>query len=264
MLLAAACKVDTTVTVTVREDGSGVVRVTAALDPDAVKAAEAGGGKLEDRVRLGDLGKAGWTLEPWVRAPDGSAQVTFSKPFTSPAQVAGIIQELNGAAGPLRDVTVTRDAGTFSTSYSVHGTLDLQQLQTGLAADQDVVGSLVGQQVDVNAVDQALLADLKDALGVHVKVELPGKTSTIDGVTGQTTAIDESSSVLDTTRVILVTVAVGLVVLALVVLLWPGRRRRRRVNRRRGVATTRGSAPANRAQSWTLPPAAHPPDVDPS
>jgi hypothetical protein len=264
MLLAAACKVDTTVTVKVRDDGSGVVSVTAALDPDAVRAAEAGGGKLEDRVRLGDLGKAGWTLAPWVRAPDGSATVTFSKPFTSPSQVAGIIQEVNGAAGPLRNVTVSRDEGTFATSYSLKGTLDLQNLQTGLAADQGVVGSLTGQQVDVNAVDQALLADLKDALGVHVKVELPGKTTTIDGVGGKTTAIDESSSVLDSGRVILVTVAAVLIILAIVVLLWPGRRRRRRVNRRGGRAATAGTAPATRAQSWTLPPAAHDPYEDPS
>jgi hypothetical protein len=263
LLALAGCKVDTTVTVKVRDDGSGVVSVTAVLDPDAVKAAEVGGGKLEDRVRLGDLTKAGWTLEPWVRAPDGSARITFSKPFSSPSEVAGIVKELNGTAGPLRDVTATRDKSTFSTNYSAKGTLDLSQLQTGLTADQDVVGSLLGQRVDVNGVDQQLLADLKDALGLHVKVELPGKTVTIDGVNGQTSAIDESTSVLDTTRVILVTVAVVLVVLAVVVLLWPGRRRRR-VNRRRAPATTRGSAPGTRAQSWTLPPAAHPPDADPS
>ena len=80
MLLAAACKVDTTVTVTMHDDGSGVVTVTAVLDPDAVKAAESGGGKLEERVRLGDLGAHGWTVQPWARAADGSAQITFTKP----------------------------------------------------------------------------------------------------------------------------------------------------------------------------------------
>jgi hypothetical protein len=238
MVLAAACKVDTTVTVKMHDDGSGVVSVTAVLDADAVRAAEAGGGKLEDRVRLGDLAQAGWTAGSWVRAPDGTARITLSKPFSSPSDVAGIMHELNGTAGPLRDVTVTRDVGTFATTYQAKGTLDLQQLQTGLTADQDVVGSLVGQRVDVNAVDQQLLADLKDALAVHVKLDLPGKTTTVDGVNGRTTAIDESTSVLDTTRVVLVTVAVVLVVLAVVVLLWPGRRRRRRAARRGRPAPT--------------------------
>src|SRR5438105_12656811 len=90
LLLLAGCKVDTTVSIKVHKDGSGVVTVTAVLDPDAVKAAEAGGGKLEDRVRLGDLTKARWTVTPWARSADGSAQIVLSKPFRSPAEVAGI------------------------------------------------------------------------------------------------------------------------------------------------------------------------------
>ena len=97
----------------VRDDGSGVVTVMAVLDPDAVRAAEAGGGKLEDRVRLADLTKAGWTVQPWARAADGSAQIVLSKRFTSPDQVAGIMREVSGTTGPLRDVSVTRDRGAF-------------------------------------------------------------------------------------------------------------------------------------------------------
>ena len=262
MLLAAACKVDTTVTVKVRDDGSGVVTVTAVLDPDAVKAAESGGGKLEDRVRLGDLTKAGWTVQPWARATDGSAQITLSKPFSSPQQAAAIVKELNGTAGPLRDVTVSRDKGTFSTSYEAKGTLDLKDLQTGLTGDRDVVGSLLAQHVDAGAVDQSLLADLKDSFGLTVKVELPGKTTTVKGVNGQVTGINESTSVLDTTKVILVTVAIGLVVLAIVVLLWPGRRRRRRATRGRARGATPGTTPASAAPSSRPRRAAPPPGAD--
>jgi hypothetical protein len=260
VLLAAACKVDTTVTVTMHDDGSGVVTVTAVLDPDAVKAAESGGGTLEDRVRIGDLANAGWTVEPWARAADGSAQITFTKPFTSPEQATAIVKELNGTAGPLRDVTVTRDSGTFSTSYSTTGTLDLKDLQTGLTSDQDVVGSLLVQSVDAGAVDQALLADLRDSFGLTVKVELPGGTTVVKGEQGKTTPVDASTSVLDTTKVILVTVAAALVVLAIAVLLWPGRRRRRRASRRGGSATP-GSPSASRAPSPRPRRVAPPPDV---
>jgi hypothetical protein len=264
MLLAAACKVDTTVTVKVHDDGSGVVSATAVLDADAVKAAESGGGKLEDRVRLTDLSKAGWTVSPWTSAADGSAQVTLSKPFRSPEEAAAIVKELNGTVGPLRDVAVTRDAGAFSTSYAAKGSLDLKNLQTGLTGDPGVVGSLLVQHVDAGAVDQALLADLRDSFGLTVKVELPGRSATITGVKGKVTAIDESTSVLDTTRVVLVTIAVVLVIVAIVVLLWPGRRRRRRATRRSARATTRGTAPTSGAQPVRLPPAAHPPDAGPS
>jgi hypothetical protein len=236
MLVAAACKVDTTVTVKVHDDGSGVVVVHAALDADAVKAVEAGGGKLEDRVRLGDLSKAGWTAAPWVRTADGSAQLTLTKSFSTPEQATAIVREISGTAGPLRDFVVARDAGTFSTGYSSTGTVDLKNLQTGLTTDRDVIGSLIGQQIDAGAVDQSLLADLRDSFGLTVKVELPGGTTVVRGVGGRETAIDASTSVLDTTRVILVTVAVVLVALAVIVLVWPGRRRRgrRRAGRPRG------------------------------
>jgi hypothetical protein len=237
-LVAAACKVDTTVSVKVHEDGSGVVTVTAVLDADAVKAAEAGGGKLEERVRLGDLTQAGWTVKPWRRARDGSAEIVLSKPFSSPSQVAGILREVSGTTGPLRNVTVTRDEGLFSTSYSAHGTLDLQGLQTGLTTDPDVVASLTNQQVDVNAIDQSLLADLREAFGLKLAIDLPGRATTVSGVSGKTTAVDTSSSVLDTERVVLVVVAVVLVALAVLVMLWPGRRRRRARRDRAATAET--------------------------
>ena len=79
-------------------------------------------------------------MQPWARAADGSAQITLSKPFSSPEQATAIVKELSGTAGPFRDVTVTRDPGTFSTSYSATGTIDLPDLQTGLTSDKDVVG----------------------------------------------------------------------------------------------------------------------------
>jgi hypothetical protein len=260
-LLAAGCKVDTTVTIKVNRNGSGVVTVAAVLDADAVKAAEARGGKLEDRVRVSDLTKAGWTVQPWARAADGSAQLTVSKPFTSPAEAAGIIAELSGKVGPLRGVSVTRSKGLFSTTYSVTGAIDLEQLQTGLTADPGVVAALTNQHVDINAVDQSLLAEIRDSLGVQVRVELPNGTTTVTGVEGSRTAIDASTSVLDTKRVVLLAVALVLVVAAVLVLVWPGRRRRRAS---RGRETTPGTPPVSRTRSSRPRGAAPPPSAGPS
>ena len=258
--LAVACKVDTTVSIKVHDDGSGVVTVTAVLDPDAVTAAEAGGGKLEDRVRLGDLTQAGWTVQPWARAADGSAQLVLTKPFSSPAQVAGIMREISGTTGPLRDVTVTRDRGLFSTSYSARGTLDLQTLKTGLTTDPDVVAALTNQQVDVNAIDQSLLAALRDSFRLKLAIDLPGRATSVQGVSGKTTEVDTSSSVLDTQRVVLVVVAVVLVALAVLVMLWPGRRRRRGATRgRRASAGTTAATPARSSRRRR---AAPPPGAD--
>jgi hypothetical protein len=223
----SGCKVDTSVTIDVHDDGSGVVTVRATLDAEAVAEAEVGGGKLEDRVRLADLAAAGWKLTPWVRSGSGTAQIELSKPFSSPAQVAGIIAEVSGPNGPVKDVAAARDHGAASTSYSVTGAIDLAAIGTGVTADQDLVNALTNQQVDVNAIDQSLLAELRSAVSVSVVVKFPdGSSTTVNGVAGQRVPLDVSTSILNTRRLLLLALAVVLMVLAIVVLLI-GRRRRR-------------------------------------
>src|SRR6476661_6205504 len=96
VLLLGACRATATVTVRMHDDGSGVVAVRVLLDPAAVRAAEVGGAKLAERVRLADLAGAGWTVAPWRRTRTGGAVLTVSKPFARPEQVAGIVRELNG------------------------------------------------------------------------------------------------------------------------------------------------------------------------
>lgn len=228
MLLAAGCKVDATVTVDMKDDGSGVVTVEAVLDPGAVQAAEAGGGKLEERVRLGDLAAGGWTITPWVRHNDGSATVSLSKPFARPDEVAGILGEVSGTVGPLKNVSAVRDRGAVSTRYDVTGDIDLTALQTGIAADPDLVTKLTGQQIDVNALDASLADQLASSLSLRVVAKLPGGTTTFVGEAGKTVPIDASTSVLDTRRIGLIAVAAILIVLALVILLGGRRRRHRR------------------------------------
>jgi hypothetical protein len=225
--LLAGCKVDTAVTIDLEEDGSGVVTVRATLDTEAVKEAEIDGGKLEDRVRLSDLSASGWTVEPWVRSAAGSAQIEMSKPFSSPDELAGIVNEISGTHGPLRDFQATRDRGAASTEYGVTGAIDLAAMSTGLGADADLVGALAAQQIDVAALDRQLLAELQNAFTVSVVVNLPdGTSTTVDGVGGKRVPVDVTSSVLDTRRLALLGLAVVLAIAAVVALM-VGRGRRR-------------------------------------
>lgn len=231
-LLLAGCKVDTTVTIEVKDDGSGTVTVAAHLDAAAVHAVEIQGKKIADSVRLDDLKNAGWKIEPWTTADDGSATLTLSKAFTSPDQVAGILGEVSGTNGPLRDVTASRDRGLLATNYSVKGAVDLGAIATGVTTDPGLVFSLSNAQVDVNAIDASLLQQLKDALSVTVVVNTPGGTTTVTGVPGQRVAVDASSSVRDTRRIVLILGAIVLLVLAVVV--WFGGRQSRYRQRARG------------------------------
>jgi hypothetical protein len=225
--LLSACAVDTTVTVDIREDGSGVVRVDVVADAEAVQTAEVGGGTLEDRVRLSDLPAAGWTVSPWERRLDGSAALTLRKPFTRVDEVPGILEEINGASGPLRDSAFSRHRSFLSTEYDARATVDLDAMGTGILEDADLVASLQAQGVDVAAVDQQLLAQLREALGVRLVVRLPGGSRTvIEPQVGQAATLDASASVRDTRRVTLLVVAGLLVLAAIAVALWPRRRRR--------------------------------------
>jgi hypothetical protein len=253
-LLCSACAVDVTVTVDVRDDGSGEVTVDVTADAEAVQNAEVGGGTLEERIRLADLPAAGWTVEPWVRNPDGTASITISKPFTSVDQVDDILRELDGESGPLRSSEFTRSRSFFATEFAAAATVDLAALQTGLLADADLTAALQAQGVDVAAVDQQLLAQLRDALSVRLVVELPdGSRTVIEPEPGRAATLEASASMLDTRRVLLVVLAVVLVAAALVVAAWPRRRPRRRVGRRRGEApsaTYRRAAAGHRPLSW--------------
>jgi len=255
-LLCSACAVDTTVTVKVREDGSGTVRVDVSVDAEAVQTAEVGGGTLEGRVRLSDLPAAGWTVDPWVRNEDGSATLALSKPFTSVGQVPGILGELSGANGPLRDPSFARSRSFFATKFTADATVDLGAITTGITEDADLVARLQAQGVDVNGVDQQLLAQLKDALTVTLVVDLPGPgKTTVTPAAGESLTLSASSSVEDTKRITLVVLAALLVVLALVVALWPRKKGRHRRHHRRarrpGNRTARGRAgPDETSLSW--------------
>jgi hypothetical protein len=235
-LALAGCKVDTTVSIDVREDGSGTVSVGVALDADAVGEAEAGGATLEDRVRLDDLEAAGWTSSGWRRRDDGGARLRVSKEFGDAADLAGVIAELNGPNGPLRDVSLSLDEGPVFDEYRLHGEADLSQLRTGVLDDPELVASLTAAQVDLTALDLRLLDQLQRSFRLRVVVSLPGKTSTFTPAPGETVELSTSSRQFDPGRSLLIAGAITFAVLALAVYL-----RGRHVDRRNGRRRRRGT-----------------------
>jgi len=251
LVLASACSVDTTVEVVVREDGSGIVRVRVVADAEAVKAVEAGGATIDAAVRLTDLESSGWRVGAWEKADDGSASLALSHPFDNVSEVAGIFEQASGDGGPLHDVRASRERGLLATEYSVTGQADLENVETGVAGDEELVQALAAQGVDVNVIDQQLLASLQSSFSLELVVKLPGeKPATITATPGKVTKIDATASVRDTQRVIFLIAAVGFALLA--VLLWVrgGRRRRRRGRGRgRGTPPRRPTAPAASART---------------
>ncbi len=230
VVVLSACKVDGSVTVRVRDDGSGVVVARVALDHAAVTAAEVGGAKLEDSVRLGDLTAAGWRSSGWRRSPGGGATLTVSKGFARAQDARGVVAELNGADGPLRGVRVTRSSSTFTTSWGFSGVGDLKDVKTGIAADPDLLGRLTAQRVDVGALDARLQLQALATLRLHVTADLPHASPREFPVrAGITTVMHTGSSQTAVARVaaLLLGLAVG-VVAVLLLLAGELRSRRRR------------------------------------
>ena len=231
-VLLAGCKVDTTLTIDVHDDGGGSVRVRVALDADAVQNAQAGGGMLEDRVRLGDLQAAGWTVTPWRRAPDGSATVSLRKDFANAGELAGVVAEVSGKDGPLPGVALERNRGFLSTEYKVKGAADLSRLTAGIADDPEVVAQLTGQRVDLAQIDQRLAQQLNDAFRLRIRFVFPGGDVTeVKPEPGKKVSLATSTSQFDTTRALLLAGAVVLGVVGVVLLArgeLRGRRRRPR------------------------------------
>ena len=143
-----ACKVDTTVTVAVRDDGGGTVTALVVLDADAVNAVEIGGAQLADAVRLGDLEAGGWSSSGWLRRPGGGARLAIQKDFVRAQDAAAVVAELSGPDGPLR-VKVGRQASRFTTKWTFSGVGDLKDLKTGVTTDADLVARLSATRVDV-------------------------------------------------------------------------------------------------------------------
>ncbi len=228
-VLMTACRVDATVTVRMRADGSGRVAVRVALDADAVRVAEVAGGKLSDRVRLTDLAAAGWRVSRWTRTPRAAPRSTVSKAFAEPAEVAGIVSEINGAHGPLRGVAAHRDAATFTTHWTVDGAVDLRTVEPGVGGDPELVAGLTAAQVDVTGIEQRLV-DALGGLRVRLTAELPGTRDSVAAGVGHRAALHATADDTALGRVLLLGLGIlaGLVALTLLVVGEMRVRRRRR------------------------------------
>jgi len=235
--LLTGCKVSASVHISMRSDGSGVVRVRVVADKDAVGAVEVGGGTLEQRVPLADLPAAGWTVSKWTRSKNGSASIIVSKPFNRPDELAGIVHELSGADGPLRSFSATRAAGLMSTKYGLRGSVDLSSIDTGVKSDRELVAKLTAENVNIEQLDQRLASSLRDAFRLTVRVEVPGGSKTVSVGSGRKVRIDLSTSSRHLNRVLLLGLGVllGIIAVALVIageFLGPRRRRGRPRTRR--------------------------------
>ena len=170
-LLATACQVDTTVDITVDDDGSGRVTVTVVLDAEAAAKVP----DLDQSLLLDDVRKAGWRVVGPDRTAAGGWRVSATKPFADPSQLPAVMAELGGEGGPFREFTLTRDDAFAKTSYRLEGTVDLSGGIDAFGDDalrQALGGTTTGRTPEQLAADAG--RPLPEALRFEVRTHLPG------------------------------------------------------------------------------------------
>lgn len=165
-----ACRVDVAVDVTMAEDGTGQITVTAIADADVVAAAPG----LAQDLRFDDVVEAGWTVTGPNVTDDGGITVTISHAFATPTEGTALLSSLNGADGPFQDMALTRVEDEGAVTYSLSG---VGRVDSGLLAftDPDLFRA-VGATPYADEIAAANLSPT-EAIGLRFRIELPGTIS---------------------------------------------------------------------------------------
>jgi hypothetical protein len=175
LLGSAACRLQLDLNTSVEADGRGQIEVVAGLDADAI---ERIGGDLGDLLEVADLQEAGWTVAGPTLESDGYTRVRVSQPFANPAEAAELFDQIASAAGPFRDLRVTRSTSFARTEWGFSGRIDFAG---GLEAfgDEGIAAELDGEPIGQSEEDiEAQLGEpLSEAIQVRVTVRLPGEVT---------------------------------------------------------------------------------------
>ena len=171
VLPLVACQATARVTLSMTSSGHGVVAVAVVLDREAAARI----GDVRAALRVADLERAGWVVDPVTIAPDGAVTAGIHRAFASPAEAMGWLRQL----GPVQ-LDVHRSRGLVSTTERVQGGVDLRN---GVDAFSDpALAKALGAPSLAAAVEQlrtsgATVPDLRTQLVLH----LPGHPVNVSG-----------------------------------------------------------------------------------
>ena len=238
LLALAGCRVDVVVELSLADDGTGQMTVTATADAEVVEQVP---GLAED-LRFEDAVAAGWTVEGPTATDTGGLTITLGHAVSSAEEATNLLASLGP---PFVDVRLTRTSDGDDTITELTGQLVLENGFDSFA-DSDLLAAAGGTPF---AADLAATTP-EESMSVQLRTTLPGDieetTGTdIDGVLEWSAPLDGSAldlttrtvqrpaptwaSVLSVTALVLLAVWV---VLAAAFLLSVARVRRRRAKRR--------------------------------
>ena len=153
--------------VTMEPDGSGSIALTVTADKDVVDQAP---GLAED-LRFDDATAAGWLVSTPAATADGGLQVVLTHEFATAQEATALLRSLNGANGPLHEVSITHDVTDDEITTALTGVL------RGTAASMPSPTRGAGRDRWHAYLDDIAAAgtDPNNAVTFRLTADLPGK-----------------------------------------------------------------------------------------
>lgn len=183
IVVLASCRVDTTVVVSIAENGGGVVTVEVVADTAAMRRV----GPDLDGLMLGDLDATGWQVEgPLLRGDDVIHRA--AKPFAGSDELGAVLGEVLGP-DVLSGFRLDRTKEWAQVDYRLTGTVDLTGGLESLG-DTELTAALDGQPlgVDLEALAEEIGGDPAERGSVSLVVVMPGETA--DGSVSEELVVD--------------------------------------------------------------------------
>jgi len=228
------------------DDGSGLLQTTVTLDADAV-ARLGTAAAAAPAVIVDDFRSAGWKVSRWQKSGNGSQTISLSHSFADRAELAQRVAELAGPKGILRDPTLSRQRGWFSSRNALSVVVDMRAPSVGVTSDAALVAKLRSAGVDPATLESQLDSQLRGALHLTVVLHLPdGHTETYVAQDGQVQTVRATSGGTDWDHVVKFGLGIALAVVAAMFFLAAAvgaSRNRRRVIQRFETRPPRDRAP---------------------
>jgi hypothetical protein len=175
VVVLAACRVDSVVTLTVKPNGTGSVAVVATANAAIVTAIP----DLADQLAFDDLEAAGWDVSDFATTDEGELQVRVAKDFDTPDEATAILNQLSAEFGPFRNMSLAREGKDTDSTWTLNGDL---QVTGGLNAFADsALVDLIGGAPFEDALAESG-QDIGQAVGITFKAVLPGEVVSTTGL----------------------------------------------------------------------------------
>ena len=175
IFLVAACKVESSVSINVEDDGTGIVEVSVELDDEASRLI----GDIEKQLRTEDLDSSGWEVSlPENLEEKSKIVVSASKNFTDADSLVNVLEEI---AGPsvFSEISLLSEKSFAKKLWTIEGKIDLSEglaLFSDPALDEVLGGGLFGRSLEdlsfLSGCDE--ICDPAGSFLMNFSVSLPG------------------------------------------------------------------------------------------